>query len=286
MSYFLIIVLSILSVFKVTIQGKFSKLFVKESLDILAFLSGSFFMISLMLFIIFGTKNLSLETVIYGVVLGSLTTCFQLFYTKAMKNGPVSITSLVANMQTILPTLFSAIVYGDEFGVVKVLGVVFLLLAMLLLLRPKNGDKTKTWIFLVIITFFAGGFASIVQKIQGESKFSSQKNQMLLFCYLTAGVLCAIIVLISRIKGKKTTFNLGIKPLGFMLGISTTLCAYQVLLVYLISIVAGTILYPLHNVTVVLLTAVMGFTLFKEKFDKFSLLGIVVSACSILCLVL
>lgn len=286
MSYFLIIVLSILSVFKVTIQGKFSKLFVKGSLDILAFLTGSFLIISLLIFIIFGVKNVAIETILYGVSIGVLTTFFQLFYTKAMKNGPVSITSLVANMQIILPTLFSAIVYKDDFGVLKIIGVIFLFGAMVLLLRPKNGEKTKSWIFLVITTFFAGGIASIVQKIQGEGSYSDQRNQMLLFCYLTAGVLCAIILLVNALKGKKPTFNIGVKPCGFMLSLGLTLCAYQVLLVYLISVVAGTILYPLHNVTVVLFTAVMGFIFFKEKFDKISLIGVIVSAGSILCLVL
>ena len=286
MGYLLIIVLSLLTVLKVTVQGKFSKLYVKESVDILAFISGSFFIISLLIFLVFGVKNVSLETILYGVSIGVLTTIFQLFYTKAMKNGPVSITSLVANMQIILPTLFSAIVYKDEFGVLKILGVVFLFGSMFLLLRPKNGDKTKSWIFLVVTTFFAGGISSIVQKIQGEGDYSAQRNQMLFFCYLTAGVLSMIILIINAIKGKKPTFKLSLKPLGFMLGLGVTLCAYQVLLVYLISIVAGTILYPLHNVTVVLFTAIMGFVFFKEKFDKISLIGVIVSAGSILCLVL
>ena len=79
---------------------------------------------------------------------------------------------------------------------------------------------------------------------------------------------------------------MGVKPIAFMGALGLTLCIYQVLLVYLISIVAGTILYPLHNVTVVLFTAIMGFVFFKEKFDKISMLGIIVSAGSILCLVL
>lgn len=284
--YLLIVAISVLSALKVTVQGKFSKLFVKDTVDITAFIAGGFIVISVILFCVFGLNGVKTETLIYGVVLGVLTTFFQLFYTKAMKNGPVSITALVANLQIILPTIFSAIFYNDEFGVFKILGVVFLIASMFLLLRPKDGEKTKLWILFVMIAFLSGGSASIVQKIQAESIVSEQRNQMVLICYMTASVLTSIILVINRIGCKKPTFRFNLKTSGLMIALGATLCAYQVLLVYLISIMPGTIVYPLHNVMVVLFTAVMGFIFFKEKFDKFSLIGIIVSALSILFLVL
>lgn len=273
--------LCLLSATKVTVQSKFAKNNVKTSYDSIVFNGIIFTMISV-LFAAFLFRGFELSTFLFGAAFGILSVCFQLFYTRALATGPVSLTVLIINLSVIIAVAFSVIVYGDKFTVFKIIGMVLTIISFFLNAKIDKSKKAeRSWLLLVIATFISNVLLQIDQKVFSRTINNGQSAQFVSFTYIVAAVVCAVIFLIKLPKGEKTTFSFKGPVWIYTAIIAVVLGSYQVLNTYGVGVINGVVFYPVTNGGVTLLMTLSGVLIFHEKLSARQWIGVVTGIIAI-----
>ena len=103
MKWFYFSILPLLSTFKVTMQGYFSKGKVKSVADSIKF-NGFMFLFAALSLIVFTVRALpSIETLLFSLCVGLLTLGFQCFYVFSLRTGAVSLSATIVNFSSFIP---------------------------------------------------------------------------------------------------------------------------------------------------------------------------------------
>lgn len=94
----------------------------------------SFWSIIFLSFFLFFRKNLMINKyVIYSIPVGLISLVAIIAFYKALKIGPSSVVLPLTNMYVILPVLFGFIVLKEPITMIRVLGIIFAILAAVFL---------------------------------------------------------------------------------------------------------------------------------------------------------
>ncbi|MEQ8623532.1 MAG: EamA family transporter [Vicingaceae bacterium] len=208
---------------------------------------------------------------------------FNIMAVTAQKLGP-SVASVANKMALIIPVMFAVFYYNDTLTTFKLLGVLFALVGIYLTtLKPKAIKKKFNWGLLMIplVLFLGSGFIDTFIKFNQEMHLNDNTNASKLFSsmiFLTAFTL-GVIALIFR---KKNTFSNATIIGGLVLGFVNYGSIYFIIQAFNVSNLESSVVFPLNNMGVVILTCLASFSLFKEKFSPMNKLGIAFSILAIL----
>lgn len=275
--------LALLSASKVTVQGKFTRKAGKSELDLYFFNGGVFLIISL-LSLGLGIDKISAPTLICGIIFGILSTLFQSFYMKAMSTGPVSLAVIISNCAIFIPIIFCTVVYGDELGIFKIIGLVLLVSALFLMMSKKDESAaSKKWVFFILVVFFSNGFAYVVMRIHGHSEAMLESAGFLLVSYLSAAVCSFLVCGVEWARGRRLSYKpLSKSALPYILFTALILGAYQYLNLYVTRTFESTIAYPLNCMTTMLVSTLFGVVLFRDRLTRVNVIGIVFGITAII----
>ena len=85
----------------------------------------------------------SLFTVVLAVVFGVITALQQVSNIQALKLGPLSYTSVIGSLSTMIPTLCGAIIWGETIAVIQWVGIL-LMVGCFLLSVSSDAEQKKT----------------------------------------------------------------------------------------------------------------------------------------------
>lgn len=208
---------------------------------------------------------------------------FNIMAVTAQKLGP-SVASVANKMALIIPVIFAVFYYNDKLTSFKILGVLFALVGIYLTtLKPKAIKKKFNWRLLMIplILFLGSGFIDTFIKFNQEMHLNDNTSASKLFSsmiFLTAFVLGGTVLLFK----KKNTFNKATIIGGLILGFVNYGSIYFIIQAFNVSNLESSVVFPLNNMGVVILTCLASFALFKEKFSRMNKLGIAFSILAIL----
>ena len=99
--------------------------------------------------------------------------------------------------------------------------------------------------------------------------------------FATASLL-GIVTILFDLKKNRNTSELSFKPLiwGSVMGIFNFLVSKMILVN--VGLMGGSVVFPVHNASVVMLTALAGVLFFKEHITKKQWIGVVVAIVSVL----
>ena len=265
MRYLLIIPLCILAVSKVTLQSGFSKKNVQTPVDAL-FFNAMIFLSAAALSAPVIFREISLSDFAWGAAFGFFSVLFQLFYCFALRYGPVSITVLTVNCSMIVPVCFSVLFFNEQLTLCRVIGIVTVILAFILNTEMTKGRKHSiVWIVSALTAFAANSGCSIVQKSFTVISHSGDKAEFVAAAYLCAAVMSFVIIALFRVKKANITYKVTVKVCITALTIGGILFSFQLLNTYAVSIIDGTVLYPVYNGGSTLLSTFVGLLFFREK---------------------
>lgn len=215
-----------------------------------------------------------------------------LLMTASTQRSGVTVTSLSSKLSVVLPTLAGIVLFGEKINFVASMGIVLALVALVLVVNKgaKNSVNARDnvgiaykngWIItlLPVFIFFGTGTGDILMKVTEQQHTGGDMGFMIAFIYFVALVFGIIIVVWDIARGKsKWQWKSALG--GIMLGVInyfSTYCVYNSMRYF-----DNVMLFPIYNIGVVSLTALVGWLFFKEKLTWKNYLGLGIAIIAVI----
>ncbi len=286
MSYLLLFVAVAFTVANACVLKQFNNRGIRSNGDVFWF-QGGVCVLWIALLSIFSliTNDLQLSktSIIFGSIYGVIICLFLLFKTLAITSGPVSLTTLIGSCTFIITTFFELIYYKQNIKLMQFIGILLIFVSLFLCINPKKSTQKLSgrWFLHSIIFFLAGGGVGVIYMMFGKSDGASQINGMM----LCAGVVSAILfflfgIIINKFK-KMPSPKIRKRSFIFIILSGIATCTYMRMNLYLSTVIPSIVFFPVSNGSVVILSAVFGSVLFKEKFTKTQIVGMIIGLIAI-----
>ena len=110
------------------------------------------------------SKSCSAVFFILSFLYGLCTFLSQIFYIKAVKDGPVSVCSLIYSCGFIIPTVFAAIAFKENVTLLKIVGILLLVLCTILASYQKEKTDKYNWLIPACLAMLSSGTVGVLQK--------------------------------------------------------------------------------------------------------------------------
>ncbi len=225
-----------------------------------------------------------------GLAIGFLFVLNFWFMGKTTQIFGVAPATITARMSLVIPAFFSIFAFNEVFNVLKAIGIAFALTAIYLsLYKPDEGGKgmnlvgQNKFLFLFPIGGFLGTgiIDSFFKVAQVEFLMNVPNVAFLLILFGVAGLTGSIVIGFNSIF-QTPRFELKTWPWGILLGIVNFFAIYFLLLALAKSRLAGSVLFPVNSVSIVVLSTLASYILFKERLNHFNKAGFILGIAAIL----
>lgn len=194
-------------------------------------------------------------------------------------------TSIMQKMSLILPAGFALIFYHERANPSKLIGLCIALISIWLINFPfkdlrKLVDGKAILLLLPIFVFLTSGIIEILILFLDRSKIVQNGDiHFVSFIFGIAGI-TGMLVWIGKSFKTGIKFSKNSIIAGVLLGIPNFFSIY--LLVYMLSVGwEGSVLFPLNNIGVLVLSALVGYIIFNEAFNKWKWIGLTLAVIAI-----
>ena len=224
----------------------------------------------------------------YTIALGALfIVVFNLMAATTQKSG-LSVVSVATKMSVVVPILFGLLYYKESLSFLKIVGIVFALLAVYMVsIKSETGFKMdRRSLYLPMLVFLGSGVIDTSLKYLEEAFVA--ENDVPIFSatiFASAGVIGILTVFIMVIRGK---LKLQLKNIvaGICLGIPNYFSIYFLVKALRTGLLDSSGIFTVNNVAIVMLSTLIGILLFTERLQKKNWIGIVFAILSILLIAL
>lgn len=194
----------------------------------------------------------------------------------------LAITTVANKMSLVIPVFVSIWLFGDKLGIIKVIGVILAVIAIYF--SSTEGGKlnfNKKYLWLIFTIFFGQGIAdSALKWAQVNAVDDTNTGAFFATTFLFASFMGSLFLLYELISGKSK-----IKFKNIVAGIMLGLPNYYTLYFFMRALEGGVLessqIFPIVNMGVITLTAMLGVILFREKLSRTNWTGILLAITSI-----
>ena len=217
-----------------------------------------------------------------------------LLMTASTQRSGVTVTSLSSKLSVVLPTLAGVVLFGEKLGVVATTGIVLALVALVLVVgggkrdamnRVSTGDGKKGFLIglLPVFIFLGTGTGDILMKLTEQQNKGDDMSFMIAFIYFVAMLFGILIVSYDLLRGKsKWQWKNALGGIGLgVINFFSTFSVYHAMRCF-----DNVVLFPIYNIGVVSLTALVGWLLFKEKLTWKNYLGLAIAIIAVILITL
>ncbi|PCI36035.1 MAG: hypothetical protein COB60_00575 [Flavobacteriaceae bacterium] len=221
-----------------------------------------------------------------AVVLGVLfVTVFNVLALTTQKFG-FSVVSVASKMSLVVPVIFAVYMYGDRLNELKVLGLIFALLAVYFITKKNDEHQSfdKKQLYLPLVLFVGAGVLDTMLKyIETTYVNPSEFELYTATIFMMAGSFGLLFVLLKKLFFKgEIVLNYKNVIAGICLGVPNFFSIYYLLRALNTPKISSATIFTINNVSVVLLATIIGVLFFKEKLSKLNWLGAILSIIAIL----
>lgn len=205
---------------------------------------------------------------------------FFIFAQSAQKAG-VAVTAVASKMSVIIPVAIGFFIYDDHISFLKIAGILTAFPAFYLIFKKpdKPIEPDKRYIFLPLILFLGTGSNDSIMKHAQKYHIG---NEFLLFLgvIFTFSLIIGSAFLIRKLYYTRQRLELRNLLAGFLLGFFNFSSTYFFLKG--LTVFESSVFFPVFNVSIVSMGALIGLLIFKEKLWWKNWLGIVLAILTIL----
>lgn len=225
------------------------------------------------------SSRLALPSFMIGLLF-AFNFVLMMFSTKKVGLG---LTAALNKMSVVIPATAGILYLGQNaFCSLKVAGIAIALVSFVLILYPR-GKKVPFYAYLLPAGVFiiSGVIDTSMEMTQRFIIGSPKEQELFLFgVFITAFILS---VISSRVEKSINKVRIGFSYetifVGMMIGLFNYLTSKMVLIN--VASMGGSVVFPIHNASVVMLTALIGYFWFKEKFSGKQWTGIALAVVSV-----
>lgn len=210
--------------------------------------------------------NISGMTFGLALVYGVLLIVSQWCYTISLQQGPTSICTMLYSFGFIFPTLSGTLFWNESFTMFSGIGLALTILAIVASAFSK-GEKTsadnKNYILPILLAMTASGGLGVMQKIQQSSRVASQRDGFLILAFIFAMTISYGAALVKKTENTSHKSKV-LYPIlaGVCFG------AANLLNTLLAGRIDSAILFPIQNIGVMIICAILGIVIFRERITK------------------
>lgn len=204
----------------------------------------------------------------------------------SQKNG-VAITSVAVKMSLAVSMIGMILIYNESITPLKLIGIFLALTGVLLVSIDKNktGTRSNSWKMLILL-FVGSGVLDLTLNYAQQHVLNHLTPALFsAFGFGISGVIGALI-LSYQILYKTTKIKFKNIAAGIILGIPNYFSIFLLLKAYEVIDSSNSSILAIVNVSVVVLSALFGFIIFKEFFSRNKVIGLIASVLAILSLYL
>ena len=202
---------------------------------------------------------------------------FNIMGQTSQQNG-VSVASVASKMSIVIPILFGIYAYQESISPLQCFGITLALIAVYLTASPSKQESNQGKLKLPLLLFLGSGIIDTSLKYI-QNTYVPEHHLPLFSASIFGGA--AVLGTIWLLKSKSTIQRRSIIG-GIILGIPNYYSVYFLLKALDSDFYTSGVIFTMNNINIVVLTALLGYFIFKEKLTLKNILGIAVAIISIL----
>lgn len=228
-------------------------------------------------------QSLSKPWLLWAALSGAMfISVFNLLAYCTARNGIT--TSTIANkLSLVIPVAFSLLLYKEYASATRLAGLVLALPAVYLVTRAKEEGHQHQNIFWTVLLFAGSGLLDTLVKYT-ERQFLSDNAEAGVYTihvFAVAALLGSMLIFILTALGKVKLHWKNVLA-GIVLGIPNYFSIYYFICFLHSNVMQSSAAIPVNNIGIVVASALTAILLFREKPDKYRIIGLVLSVLSIL----
>lgn len=220
------------------------------------------------------------EWFIPAIIVGfTLIIAFNFFAMSAQRAG-VAVTAIASRMSVVIPVTLGFFLFHEEATFLKILGTLTGLVAFYLTFKKEKGvEVNKKYIYLPFLLFLAVGVNDSMLKVSQHFFINGEFVLFLATAFLVALIIGFVVSLFSN---QKFIFNFRVRNIvaGSLLGVFNWYSTFYFLKG--MDTIPVSVIVPVYNVSVVALSAIIGFLFFKEKITRENWIGVLLAVAAII----
>ncbi len=214
---------------------------------------------------------------IYALICSTLFISLFLLMGKSAQTNGLARTSVAVKMSMAVSILSMVIYYNEPLGILKITGISMAFLGVYLVSK-SDGVKKQSAGWMLFVLFIGSGILDFILNFVQNQPFAYFNSSMFTgFGFLSAGCIGFIILIIQVIR-KKQSIALKNIIAGIALGVPNYFSIYMLIESYSSTTLEDSTVISIANVSIVAISNIIGFSIFKEKLTSLKIIGL---ACSI-----
>lgn len=194
----------------------------------------------------------------------------------------VSVAAISSKMSMVIPVLFGIFIYNEPNNSLKTIAIILALVAVYFTSIKEKKEVNMTYLYLPIILFFGTGILDTFLKFVEKNYVSPNEVSIFIGTIFLHAFIIGSFILYFRNRKQKIKMEVKNVIGGIVLGIFNYYAMFfLVLSLQTIGKLDSSKVFTINNIGIVLVSAFFGFVLFREKFSKKNILGIVFAIISV-----
>jgi drug/metabolite transporter (DMT)-like permease len=208
-------------------------------------------------------------------------TIFNLLGYCTLKDG-ITTASVANKISLVIPVLFSVLLYHEGSNWVKVVGILLAFPAVYFTTRVREeGGKKQELLWPALLFIGSGLLDTLVKYVEQRFLWDAGITSVFtIHVFVVAGSIGFIVVGISIMFGKA---KLQFKNLvaGIILGVPNYFSIYFFIRFLNSGVMQSSAAIPVNNISIVMVSAIVAMLFFKEKPERYRIIGLLLSVISI-----
>ena len=216
----------------------------------------------------------------YALIIGFVFVSGFVLFSKSTVRAGVSITAVSSKMSVIIPVIAGFLFFGDAISALKLIGILLAIISFFFIFKPENKEKINyNYIYLPLALLVVSGLNDLFVKY---IQFKYLSGDILVFLSIVFLAAFGFGLIFSFVTNKKNASFISLSGVfgGIVLGTFNFWNAWA--MIKSMEFFETSILFPLINVGVVSLAALIGFAIFKERLKLVNWIGIFIAMVAIL----
>jgi drug/metabolite transporter (DMT)-like permease len=223
----------------------------------------------------------SIETFIFGAVLGLLFVASFFAFARAVSAAGTALATISSRLSVIIPIVFSIIFFDEHPSTLKSFGFLFTGITFVFfyfsLLKQNNSSAEKGKYFLLLFVLISIGINDFSMKVFKATRSETDEPFFIFIIFFFAFIYSSLFILLKKIRIDKTTFITGVG-----LGVPNVLST--IFLLAALSQLPAIFVYPTINIGIILFTAIGAYALWREGMNKSGIAALISGVIAILLL--